>query len=185
MIGEVLAFARHPVYASDPDRNWKYRVGVLLELTLWCLGVNLALGTLAGMVASAAGADLGTHRVETFLEQYPPLFVAAYAIVIAPVLEEALFRGPLYFFRRPGLFPRAFYGFTIAFGLLHAFNFPGWRQFWTLLPLLIAPQCATGVFLGFIRVRFGLVWSIGLHALYNLFLLGPALYLQYSQPTPP
>jgi hypothetical protein len=113
------------------------------------------------------------------------LFVAAYAVVLAPVLEEGLFRAPLYFFRRPGLFPWAFYGFTTAFGLLHAFNFPAWRENWALLPLLIAPQCATGVFLGFIRVRFGLPWSMGLHALYNLILLGPALYLQFSQPTPP
>lgn len=185
MIGEVIAFARRPVYTHDPDKNGKYRLGVLLELTLWSLGVNLALGTLAGMVASAAGADLGTHRVENFLEQYPPLFVAAYAVVLAPVLEETLFRGPLYFFRRPGLFPWAFYAFTAAFGLLHAFNFPGWKQHWALLPLLIAPQCATGVFLGFLRVRFGLPWSMGLHALYNLVLLGPAFYMQFSQPTPP
>lgn len=184
MIGEVIAFAKSPVYTRDADKSLRYRLQVLLELTFWCLGVNIALGTLAGWVATAAGAGLGTHRVESFLEQYPPLVVAAYAVALAPVLEEALFRGPLYFFRRPGLFPWAFYGFTLAFGLLHAFNFPGWREHWTLLPLLVAPQWATGVFLGFIRVRFGLIWSMGLHALYNLLLLGPAFYWQFSQTTP-
>ena len=140
-------------------------------------------GSLAGWVASAAGADLGTHRVETFLERYPPLFVAAYAVVLAPVLEEALFRGPLYFFRRPAFFPWAFYLLTTAFALLHAFNFPGWKEHWALLPLLIAPQWVTGVFLGFLRVRFSLPWSIGLHALYNLILLGPVFFTQLSKPT--
>lgn len=50
-------------------------------------------------------------------------------------------------------------------------------------PVYARDPHATLVFPGFIRVRSGLSWSIGLHALYNLILLGPALYLQFSQPS--
>ena len=185
MIREVVAFARQPIYTKDPNTDGLYRLRTLLRLTFWCLGVNIALGGLASWVASAAGADLGTHRVESFLEHDDPLYVVAYAIGLAPVLEEAFFRGPLYFFRKSAFFPWAFFLLTTAFALLHAFNFPGWKEHWALLPLLVAPQWATGVFLGYIRVRFSLLWSMGLHALYNLILLGPVFFMQYSQPAAP
>jgi hypothetical protein len=51
-----------------------------------------------------------------------------------------------------------------------------------LSPLLVAPQLTVGVFLGFIRVRFGLNWAIALHAFYNLILVGPAILLKALNP---
>jgi hypothetical protein len=49
------------------------------------------------------------------------------------------------------------------------------------IPLLTAPQFITGLFIGYLRVRFGLIWGILLHFLHNLIFLGTSL-LYLSQP---
>jgi hypothetical protein len=107
------------------------------------------------------------------------LVVLLAGIILAPVLEELIFRGPLIFFRNSRFFPYIFYGITLLFGFYHITNFELSRQVLLLSPLLVAPQLCVGVFLGYIRVRFGLLWAMLLHALYNFALLGPVLLLKY------
>ena len=68
---------------------------------------------------------------------------------------------------------------TIAFGYIHIFNFEMNVATILLSPLLVMPQINLGIFAGYIRVCFGLLWSILLHAMYNLFLTGPILVLQF------
>ncbi|WP_435264277.1 CPBP family glutamic-type intramembrane protease [Tenacibaculum sp. nBUS_03] len=57
------------------------------------------------------------------------------------------------------------------FGLVHITNYTLTTNVILLTPFLIAPQTILGGYLGFIRVRFGLHWSILLHACYNAFFM--------------
>ena len=59
------------------------------------------------------------------------------------------------------------YVFAILFGLVHITNFKITPSVLLLAPILVLPQICIGGFLGFIRVRFGLLWSIALHGSYN------------------
>lgn len=70
-----------------------------------------------------------------------------------------------------------FYLIALIFGYVHLFNFTINSTTMLLSPILVAPQLSAGLFFGFIRVRFGLLWSIGLHACYNFILIGPVLAL--------
>ena len=61
---------------------------------------------------------------------------------------------------------------------MHISNFEMTKQVLLFSPLLVAPQISVGFLLGYIRVRFGLIWSMALHACYNMVLIVPVLIMQ-------
>jgi len=71
-------------------------------------------------------------------------------------------------------FPWFFYGSTLLFALLHLNNFRLQQVPIVIWPLLVVPQCFTGLALGWLRVRYGIGASIALHALFNA---GPLLLI--------
>jgi hypothetical protein len=64
-------------------------------------------------------------------------------------------------------FPYFFHGSCLAFALLHLYNFQLLDASWWVLPLLVLPQWATGIVLGWLRVRHGIGASMLLHAMFN------------------
>jgi uncharacterized protein len=66
-------------------------------------------------------------------------------------------------------FKSIFYAVAIIFGLLHAFNFIGNLYYIIALSLLLgSPQIVLGLILGYLRVNYGLVYSILFHMVVNL-----------------
>ncbi|NAS13515.1 CPBP family intramembrane glutamic endopeptidase [Poritiphilus flavus] len=178
MLKEVLQFLKHPVYEPDENRDLGYRITVFVRLLILSLAISIVIGIVIGGLESLVNIDLGQHAMDLLLEQYSLTFIGFLAIVVAPLLEEFFFRGPLVFFKKSSFFKLIFYLFTLAFGFYHITNFEITTTILVLSPLLVAPQLSVGVFLGFIRVRFGLIWAILLHACYNLVLVGPILLLR-------
>lgn len=72
------------------------------------------------------------------------------------------------------IFPWVFYGSTLLFAALHLYNFNLHQVPMSIWPLLVIPQCFTGLALGWLRVRYGIGASIALHALFNA---GPLLII--------
>ena len=71
-------------------------------------------------------------------------------------------------------YPRLiFYFFTLLFGIVHIGNYT--REVWMLLPLLVLPQTIIGLWLGFVRLRYGFGWSIFAHGFHNGCVLLPTL----------
>ncbi len=71
-----------------------------------------------------------------------------------------------YFLKHFALF---FYLSCLAFGLLHVTNFHPFSYMLLLLaPLLVLPQLFLGTVLGFVRMKYGIVYSILFHILMNL-----------------
>ena len=61
-----------------------------------------------------------------------------------------------------------FYFTAISFGLLHAFNFTGNISLIITFSLIIGgPQIIAGLILGFIRMKYGIVYSILFHMMIN------------------
>lgn len=180
-IKALLAFLKDPQYRTDPNQGWGHRVRALALLLPWALGIGLVLALLLGILETLDSWDMGEHLITELLAEYPATVIFLLATVAAPAFEELLFRGPLWFFRDSRYFKAAFWSLTLAFALVHLTNYPGISQHWYLAPLLISPQLCLGIFLGFVRVRFGLLSAILFHAAYNGILLGPAL-LVYPGP---
>jgi membrane protease YdiL (CAAX protease family) len=100
------------------------------------------------------------------------------AAVLAPIIEECIFRAPLFLFRKYTKgFKYVFYIIVLIFGFIHLSNFKISTTILIVSPLLVAPQIIAGLLLGYIRVRLGLLYSILLHALFNGLAIIPSLLL--------
>ncbi len=65
-----------------------------------------------------------------------------------------------------------FYSLAILFAMLHMFNFNGITlNNWPVATLLVIPQIVLGTILGYIRVQYGIIYSILFHALVNISIL--------------
>jgi len=184
MLKEVWEFLQYPVN-QKLELDSQERNTVFLRLLFLTVGFSIALGLLMGSIAMAFHLDFGDHAVDDLLRNYSPLKIFFLAVILAPIIEELLFRAPLTAFKNPTYFKYAYYTSVLLFGVIHISNFEGLDgQYWAI-PLLVSPQVSAGVFLGYIRTKLGLFWSMLLHAAHNLILVGPILvYLILDIPNP-
>ncbi len=178
MLHQLLTFFKNPVYEPDENKQFDYRISTFWKLLLYCLVCSIIFGILISGVKEVIGLDTGEHALDSFMKQYSPILLFLVAVVLSPLVEELLFRGPMAFFKNSRFFGIVFYLFTFVFGFYHITNFELNTNILLLSPLLVAPQLSVGLFLGFIRVRFGILWAIALHAAYNFILIGPFVLLQ-------
>ena len=115
--------------------------------------------------------------------------------IIAPLKEEFIFRFPLKYNRnyiyllftfiskkiksdaidhdyKAKRFYNKHFGFflyfmTSIFAIFHFINFKYPQNLYFYIPLLVLPQFLGGLIFGFLRIRFGFLWSVFNHALYN------------------
>ena len=64
-------------------------------------------------------------------------------------------------------FPAIFYGTVLVFAFAHLSNFSEIES-WYIAPILVLPQALIAIFLGYIRVRKNIFWSIYFHAFHNM-----------------
>ena len=93
-----------------------------------------------------------------------------------------MFRGPVIYINQPTAFNLAFYANGGIFAYVHIFNFEITTNVILFSPLLVAPQFFIGLIFGFVRVRFGLIWSIFLHSIYNGILVSLFLLASHGNP---
>ncbi|MDF4203208.1 CPBP family intramembrane metalloprotease [Maribacter sp. SA7] len=179
MLQELLLFAKNPFYKQDITTSFSNKLNTFFKLLLIALGTSMLLLMVASIVENLLQLDMGKHAMDDLFENYSGLLIFFLAVIIAPFFEELLFRGPLVFFKNSKFFKPIFYLFTIAFGFMHISNFEMNTQVLLFSPLLVAPQIGVGFILGFIRVKYGLVWSMALHAFYNMVLVIPVLVMQF------
>jgi len=178
MLKTILLFLKHPIYEEDANTDFQYRSKVLFTLLGIGLVASIILGALNEGIQSLCKLDLGVHAIEESLDKYSPGYLFFLIVIVAPLFEELICRGPMFFFKNKRYFKYVFYILTLLFGFYHITNFEINSTTALLSPLLVAPQLSLGAILGFIRVRFGLWWAIALHAIYNCILIGPILVLQ-------
>ena len=124
------------------------------------------LGLLAAIPAALLAAAAMTLLVEGSLAQIWSTALVAIgtaAVATCAVVVRLRRHNAMGWFAR--LFPALFWLSTLAFSLVHLFNFPA-DQLAMALPLVL-PQFVIGAILGYTRVTYGLWASILLHALHN------------------
>ncbi|MFS4455554.1 CPBP family intramembrane glutamic endopeptidase [Maribacter sp. 2304DJ31-5] len=178
MLKQVWDFLKNPMYVTDENKGFNYRFRVFIKLLLLSVSINIVLGMLIGSLETVFGLNLGEHALDRFFEKYPTVYFLLGAVITAPVIEELIFRGPMILFKNNHFFGVVFYVLTLVFGFYHITNFELNGRVLLLSPILVAPQLVVGGLLGFIRIRFGLIWSIALHACYNLVLAGPIILMK-------
>lgn len=184
MLEELVIFFKNPVYQEEISINVTFKIKYFIFLLALSLALSISLGMVISILNDYARLDFGTHALEDLRNTYSPGFILMAAVLVAPVLEELIFRGPLVFFKGNPHFLYIFYAFTAVFGFYHLLNYEITAIVLIFSPLLVAPQLVIGAVLGFLRVRFGLLWAILLHASYNLILIGPILFFHPDQINP-
>lgn len=174
MIAAVWRFLQHPTNEKLKVTSEQKNI-LFARLLLYMVLFSMLLGLLIGVITHILQLDFGDLAVDELFKNYSPLTILFLAVIVAPILEELLFRAPLAAFNNPSHFRYAYYASIILFGILHISNYTTIEgQYW-IIPILVSPQLSAGVFLGYIRTKLGLFWSILLHAAHNLVLIAPIL----------
>ncbi len=153
-----------------------------LRFSPYRLGFSLSAAVVLGIGAFMQFASEHTRAAELALNAIPQALLAAgmaCLFVSAGIFFGYLFGQPAKQRLLANFFERKyhwfFYGSAGAFSFLHIFNFYSFGDYWYAVLMLIMPQLFLGFLLGFVRMRFGFVWSVFLHSAYNSAISLPAI----------
>lgn len=193
---DLIAFLKNPDQKKDKESNLTDKIIQFVVLFITCFTISIFLSIVISIIYATGLIENDYHAFDQIKDKQPIqiFFIAAIA---APVVEELIFRGPLTIFKspwklyrkseetgekvltdvripifeNPKVFKIIFYSSAILFGYVHLFNYQIDTQILIFSPILVAPQFILGLIFGYIRIRFGLLWSIAMHSLYNGFLV--------------
>ena len=168
---ELVRYLQNPVLTKDENLSFSYRFQKFSHLLLICVITGLLISPVFVLIEELGWINMEEHAMEDLMKTYSKPIVFFIAVILAPLFEELIFRGPLTLFKSTNSFKISFYLFAIIFGLIHLSNFKITTNVLLLTPILVLPQTLLGGIFGFIRVRFSLGWSMVLHACYNAILM--------------
>ncbi len=173
MLRHVWEFVRKPRYNPYSNINPRLKFRIFLNVLGWNFVFGIGLVILLEGLSHLLGINIGAHKADDLFQKYSAITIFFLMVLIAPVTEEFIFRGPLVFFKRSHYFPWVYYFSCLLFGLVHLGNFENAYDLLWLAPFMVAPQVVMGFFLGYLRVRLGLHYAIFMHMAHNgiLFLL--------------
>ena len=172
----IFAYIKNPRPKHLKHISFEQKLAIVLQCVPLCLLIGLGFGVLIAILEAAGVYSSDTHAMNNLFEEKPAIYIIFTAVIVAPIIEELIFRGPITLFNKK-YFKIAFYFFTLLFGYVHIFNFEITPKIVLLSPLLVAPQIVVGIVFGYIRVRLGLVYSMLLHACYNGVIVIPSVLL--------
>lgn len=168
---EIITYLKNPVLEKDSNQETSYRLRKFLNILIISIITGVILSPLFILIEKSGLVNLNDHAMEEMMRSMSKTVIFLFTVIAAPLIEELIFRAPITLFQNKNSFKIAFYTFALIFGLVHITNFNMTTNVLLLAPILVLPQIILGGYLGFIRVRFGLGWSILLHAAYNAFFI--------------
>ena len=165
----IIQFLKTPHCGREENDTVSQKLKIVLHTLIIALIIVTCISMLIAIIEHFKLVDMDKHANKELFDKFPPLVVGFLVVILAPLLEELIFRAPITLFcSYSKAFKYIFYAFALAFGYIHLFNFEDYTRYWWMAPLLVAPQLSLGMFASFIRIRFGLLWAMALHAGYNL-----------------
>ena len=193
-IQSLFLFLKNPKDEKDTAASFPSKLKTFSLLFGFEIFVMLLLVGLINLLDSSGLIDLGEHELGDMMENLPIVAMLLMGVVVVPFLEELIFRLALKYERNIPLrligkavgeektrnfwdknYRLIFYFSALCFGYAHIFNF-GTLSTSILLfsPILILPQFFMGSVAGYLRVKFGFMWSYALHFCHNLLFIGGA-----------
>ncbi|WP_064198021.1 MULTISPECIES: CPBP family intramembrane glutamic endopeptidase [Emticicia] len=168
LLQDFISFVKHPSNLIRTENKINQNI--------------IEVGIYYGIITVVIGASLGLFRY--FLEEFSVIesvelsksvkdmmsnisLMFLLTIVVAPILEESIFRGFLGSFIHKNYFKWLYYLSALLFGLVHTSNYELTESQNLLIPLIILPQLFLGFILGFVRNKYGFFYCVLLHAIYN------------------
>jgi hypothetical protein len=168
ILSEELTNAEYTAFKED---NWKNYFNIVLIAPI-LEEIIFRKALIYSRIAISIGTCLGLGWIIGGLIVHPdyiPLVVGlsilAIPIIIVISLDWDSFLKNLWI----NNFHIIFHVVAITFGLVHLLNYNNINNYILALPL-VSSQIVSGYFLGFVRMRLGLSYSIGLHITWNFIL---------------
>lgn len=172
----IWKYLKNPVCDKINNISTADKLKIVGETLILCFTISFVFAIFIGIIDHLKIINIDNHANSKLFDKYSPLVVVLLVAIVAPVLEELIFRAPITLFSKyKTSFKSIFYAFALVFGFIHIFNFELTPQIILLSPILVAPQICLGLFLGYLRVRLGLIYSIILHMTYNGILIIPSV----------
>ena len=203
-----LKFLRLPDDRSYARVGLSFKVRTIAGLFF----LNIFVAGLWILVMSLLGInDLENVNSKMMDKSYGTMVLTG--VLLVPFLEELMFRFPLKYSRnyllqflialvalfapaesKPVIYANVrtfwkrffwvfFYLITTTFAFIHLFNYTDAKQLLLWSPLLTMTQFVTGLILGYIRLRFGFLWSWWYHGVFNLLFFSLA-FMGADKPKP-
>ena len=163
----LIAYLKNPVLEKDTNTNLSYRFNIFLQILVISLLTGIVISPIFALFEALQWVNMDNHKVAAQFENMGILQIILLGAIVVPIIEEAIFRGSITAFKKPKSFKIAFYAFALLFGFIHISNFEITTNVLLLAPILVLPQILLGGYFGYIRVRFGIQWSMLLHGCYN------------------
>jgi membrane protease YdiL (CAAX protease family) len=163
----LITYLKNPVLEKDTNTNLSYRFNIFLQILVISLLTGIVISPIFALFEALQWVNMDNHKVAAQFENMGILQIILLGAIVVPIIEEAIFRGSITAFKKPKSFKIAFYAFALLFGFIHISNFEITTNVLLLAPILVLPQILLGGYFGYIRVRFGIQWSMLLHGCYN------------------
>lgn len=164
-----MEFLRFLIGPSNFTFNYlhssKERALYLLKYSIWIILVVPPF--LWGLVELMMAKDIIPYVKENTMQNGLTSIISA--IVVAPLLEEFLFRWPLRFYDRMTHFRWILYSVSIFFAVVHLVNYEYDNSLKYLFWLHTSPQLFLGLYASYIRLKLGIWYAVLVHLLNNAF----------------
>ncbi|TYB76769.1 CPBP family intramembrane metalloprotease [Bizionia gelidisalsuginis] len=175
LLKTITSYLKNPT-CNALELSITEKLKLVLKTLVLAFAISFFLSILISILENFSVFSMDQHATTELFKDYSPPVILLLVAIVAPVLEELLFRAPITLFcKNKTFFKTAFYAFTLLFGFIHIFNYDLTLKILIFSPILVAPQLVLGVLLGFLRVKIGLVYAMVLHALFNASLIIPSL----------
>jgi membrane protease YdiL (CAAX protease family) len=198
---DLMSFLRNPKDESGPKLTVAEKFKKLFSLLIIEIPIMVVLILLISGLETLGFVDPDNHKIIDMIKNYPVLLLLILTVIIGPFFEELIFRLYLHYKNNYALhfvislvsltgvrneqkaetflislwkkrYKFIFYFSAVLFGLIHITNFEFSYTILLLSPILVAPQIISGLFIGFLRVRYGFVLGFLMHALHNAVFIG-------------
>jgi len=197
---DFYRFLKNPVNQPAEDQTFKNKIDKLFGVLALEIPVIAVIGATIYGIEKAGLIDTESHKIDELFRQIPIWKFVLFGVIINPFFEELLFRFYLRFspdgFINYSIFPASllsdqaikrfeeylthiwinkfrwvFFFSAIAFAYFHLSNYELSTMVILLSPLLVSPQLITGLFLGYLRVKYGFILGYFMHAIHNAFFI--------------
>ena len=206
---DLFIFLKKPVDAPTNNRPIASKAKRLFTILLLDISLMAICLLLLKIIESTGLYSTNDNKLNELLKTMPAAVFAILGVLIIPFTEEVIFRLYLRYNTNYLLrflvslsfvagkknkvrveawvkkiwhqqYRYIFYLAALLFGFIHIFNYEYDLKMLILFPLITIPQIVGGILLGYLRVRFNLIWGFFLHALHNAIFLLPVIFLAAS-----
>jgi membrane protease YdiL (CAAX protease family) len=165
LLCDFLDFVKQPLEPNYPDVS---TIQKLINVCVYILCIDFIINMLLwyGVVEAVEKTGWFFHPLIEKRKGITTLSIVS-AVVLAPVIEELIFRLFLVNYKTEFYFRWVYYFSAIIFGLIHIITYEADSTHYRFMWLITLPQIFSGFLLGYVRIIYGFWYAVLLHGLAN------------------